>query len=152
MHTKTHTLQHLLPIRLEYKPNDVSPTAQTETELKARGLRHPWFMFYMGSPHKDIPDLDASEQRPPHTIPLGAGGRIEQTILHDPYPPLWNAARTTVFEVHVVSHEKYRSITGQSAPAPLDPRQKSKSAKQVEFQGEFILVYIMGIFFLQELS
>jgi hypothetical protein len=119
------------PVRLEYKKPFAEP--HTEAALQVRGLRDPRIMFHMGSPHENIPDLDTSEKRPSRAIILGVGGRIQQEIAYDAFPPLWNPAKITVLEVHVVSHEGYMVVTGQAAPAPFAPGQ---GVKRMEFKGE----------------
>jgi hypothetical protein len=77
----------------------------------------------MDSPHGDMPGFDA--------MTLSVGGRAHQEFAYDGHPPPWNALKTTVFEVHVVSHKGYAAVTEHPAPAlfALGPK-----TKRMEFE------------------
>ena len=60
------------------------------------------------------------------TPALQPGAMVEQFIVYDPYPNLWNAERTTVVDVHLVEAKRWKDIIeldATEAPArrPLDP-------------------------------
>ena len=49
---------------------------------------------------------------------LGKGGEIEQKVYPDPYGlAVWNSKPATMANVHIISSEDFRQITGRNAPA-----------------------------------
>jgi hypothetical protein len=60
---------------------------------------------------------------------LGAGGRISQSIIRDPYPASkWNHAATVVFNVQLLNAACFQAVTG--CPPPPTPVSAEEYARQ----------------------